>query len=61
PAGAHGTGLGLYNLARFGGSAMGAAWVAIALHLASYPAVFALTAVMAGLGLLASFCGADPP
>ena len=40
---------------------MGAAWVAIALHLASYPAVFALTAVMVGLGLLASFCGADPP
>ena len=60
PAGAHGTGLGLYNLARFGGSAMGAAWVAIALHLASYPAVFAVTAVMAGLGLLASYCGSDP-
>lgn len=60
PAGAHGTGLGLYNQARFGGSAMGAAWVAVALHLWSYPAVFATTALMAAAGLAVSFCGRDP-
>ncbi|MDO3401478.1 MFS transporter [Mycolicibacterium neoaurum] len=63
PAGAQGTGLGLFNLVRFGGSAMGAAWVAIALGLPSatgFALAFAVVAVVAVLGLLGSFVGTDP-
>ncbi|WP_197382427.1 MFS transporter [Mycolicibacterium mengxianglii] len=60
PAGAQGTGLGLYNLIRFGGSATGAAWVAVALDIASYPVVFAAAAVVVALGLAGSFLGPDP-
>lgn len=60
PAGADGTGLGLYNLVRFTGSAMGAAWVAVALEVSTYPAVFAASAVVVALGLAGSFVGPDP-
>jgi MFS family permease len=60
PAGAQGTGLGLYNLIRFSGSGMGAAWVAIAVGLAGYPLVFAVAAAVVALGLLGSFFGPDP-
>jgi MFS family permease len=60
PAGADGTGLGLYNLVRFTGSAMGAAWVAVALEVSTYPAVFAASAVIVALGLAGSFIGPDP-
>lgn len=60
PAGAQGTGLGLYNLIRFSGSAMGAAWVAIALGAAGYPLVFGAAAVVVAFGLLGSFFGPDP-
>lgn len=60
PAGADGTGLGLYNLVRFTGSAMGAAWVAVALEVSTYPAVFAVSAVIVALGLAGSFVGPDP-
>lgn len=60
PAGAQGTGLGLYNLIRFTGSAMGAAWVAIALDVADYPLVFVVTALVVAVGLLGSFFGPDP-
>lgn len=64
PAGAQGTGLGLYNLIRFSGSAMGAAWVAIALAAfgaaAGYTAVFLVVGGVAVLGLLGSFVGPDP-
>lgn len=60
PAGAQGTGLGLYNLIRFSGSGMGAAWVAIALGVAGYPLVFGAAAVVVALGLLGSFFGPDP-
>jgi hypothetical protein len=60
PAGAQGTGLGLYNLIRFGGSAMGAAWVAVALDIASYPAVFVAAAAVVALGLAGTFLGPDP-
>jgi len=60
PAGAHGTGLGLYNLIRFSGSAMGAAWVAIAVDVSGYPLVFAVAAVVVALGFLGSFFGPDP-
>lgn len=60
PAGAEGTGLGLYNLIRFSGSAVGAAWVAIALDVATYPAVFTVAAGVVVLGLISSFLGPDP-
>lgn len=60
PAGAQGTGLGLYNLIRFSGSAMGAAWVAIAVGVSGYPLVFAVAAVVVALGFLGSFFGPDP-
>jgi len=63
PAGAQGTGLGLFNLVRFGGSAMGAAWVAIALGLGTtigFMLAFAMVSVVAALGLLGSFVGPDP-
>ncbi|MDV3127563.1 MFS transporter [Mycobacterium sp. 21AC1] len=60
PAGDQGTGLGVFNLVRFGGSACGAAWVAVALEVAGYPAVFAVCAVIVALGLAGSFAGPDP-
>lgn len=63
PAGAQGTGLGLFNLVRFGGSALGAAWVAIALGThssAGFPLAFAVVAAVAALGLVGSFVGPDP-
>ncbi len=60
PAGAQGTGLGLYNLIRFSGSAMGAAWVAVALDVAGFSLVFAAAAVVVALGLAGSFLGPDP-
>ncbi|MCF8570972.1 MFS transporter [Gordonia sp. HY002] len=59
-AGAQGTGLGLFNLLRFGGSALGAAWVSVALHRWDYPVLFIVTAAVAGAGLAASFVGRDP-
>ncbi|MGX7729273.1 MFS transporter [Rhodococcus sp. 2H158] len=60
PAGAQGTGLGLFNLIRFGGSAVGAAWVAIAVESWSYPVLFVVCAVVVAAGLAASFLGRDP-
>jgi MFS family permease len=60
PAGAQGTGLGVFNLVRFGGSAVGAAWVAVALDISTYPAVFAVSAGVVALGLAGSFVGPDP-
>jgi MFS family permease len=60
PAGAQGTGLGLYNLIRFSGAALGAAWVAIALGVSTFPAVFAAAAGVVVLGLIGSFLGPDP-
>ncbi|MEV0947397.1 MFS transporter [Rhodococcus sp. NPDC049939] len=62
PAGAVGTGLGLFNLIRFGGSAVGAAWVGIAAHLAiqPYALLFAVVAVVVSIGLAGSFIGKNP-
>ncbi|AOW93635.1 MFS transporter [Rhodococcus sp. WMMA185] len=61
-AGAVGTGLGLFNLIRFGGSAVGAAWVGIAAHLATepYALLFSVAAVVALVGLAGSFVGENP-
>jgi MFS family permease len=60
PAGAQGTGLGLFNLIRFGGSALGATWVAVALDISTYPAVFVVSALIVALGQAGSFVGPDP-
>ncbi|AQA01754.1 MFS transporter [Mycobacterium sp. MS1601] len=60
PAGAQGTGLGLYNLIRFSGAGMGAAWVAIALGVSGFPLVFLAGAVVVALGFVGSFFGPDP-
>jgi len=60
PAGAQGTGLGLFNLIRFTGSALGAAWVSLALTVGDYPLVFAMAAAVCVIGVAGSFLGQDP-
>lgn len=62
PAGAVGTGLGLFNLIRFGGSAVGAAWVGIAVNVADSPfaLLFGITSVVVAVGFVATFVGEDP-
>ncbi|MET4046839.1 MULTISPECIES: MFS transporter [unclassified Rhodococcus (in: high G+C Gram-positive bacteria)] len=62
PAGAVGTGLGVFNLIRFGGSAVGAAWVGIALHAgaSSYVLLFGVAAVVVSAGFASSFAGSNP-
>lgn len=58
-----GSGAGLFNLIRFAGSALGAAWVSIALSVpVGYPAIFVGCAVMAALGLAGTWVrtGATP-
>ncbi|RKN11102.1 MFS transporter [Streptomyces radicis] len=61
PAGGTGAGLGLFNLVRFGATALGAACVAL---LGTRPGqlvwVFAVCAALAVAGFAASFLGADP-
>jgi hypothetical protein len=60
-AGRYGAGLGLFNLLRFGGSALGVAWVAAVLDAGpAFGTVFAGCAAIAALGLLSSFAGPDP-
>ncbi|WP_067804188.1 MFS transporter [Actinomadura formosensis] len=60
-AGRRGAGLGLFNLLRFGGSALGAAWVGAVLDQApAFGVMFAVCAATAVLGLLSSFAGPDP-
>lgn len=60
PAGAQGTGLGLFNQIRFTGSALGAAWVSLALNVGDYPLVFAVSAAVCCIGVAGSFLGRDP-
>lgn len=61
PAGRAGAGLGLFNLVRFAGSAIGAAWVSISLSGAQrYGLLFLGCLVMAALGLAGSYAGPDP-
>jgi MFS family permease len=60
PAAAAGAALGLFNMLRFAGSAIGAAWVALTYPRSAFLLLFAGCAVMAGAGLLASFAGTDP-
>ena len=60
PAGAQGTGLGVFNLIRFGGSAVGAAWVTIGLGSWSVSIVFVVCALVVGSAFAATFLGRDP-
>jgi EmrB/QacA subfamily drug resistance transporter len=61
PAGRVGTGLGLFNLVRFAGSAIGAAWVSITLSGAQrYGLLFLGCLVMAALGLAGTYAGRNP-
>jgi MFS family permease len=61
PAGRAGAALGLFNMMRFGGSALGAAWVAVVYPRGDLFALFGGCAVVAAIGLLVSFAGPDPP
>ncbi len=61
PAGRVGAGLGLFNLVRFGGSAIGAVWVSITLTGAQrYGLLFLGCLIMAALGLAGSYAGQNP-
>jgi MFS family permease len=62
PAGAVGTGLGLFNLIRLGGWAVGAAWVGVAAHLSADPfgLLFAVAALVVLAGLAGTFAGENP-
>lgn len=59
-AGRLGAGLGLFNALRFGGSALGASWVAaVTGERPAYGLVFGVCAAVAALGLLGAFAGRD--
>lgn len=61
PAGRYGAGLGLFNLVRFAGSALGAAWVAIVLSGGgSYGLLFGACVGAALLGIVGTFAGPSP-
>lgn len=60
PAGHTGAALGLFNMMRFGGSALGTAWVAIVYPHGAFLVLFAGCAVLLVIGLMVSFAGADP-
>lgn len=60
PAGRSGAALGLFNLLRFAGSALGTAWVALIYPQGNLLVLFGGCAVIAMAGLGASFIGADP-
>jgi MFS family permease len=61
PAGRMGAGIGLFNSVRFGGSALGASWVAtVAGSDAAFGLVFGVCTAVAALGLAGSFAGPDP-
>jgi MFS family permease len=61
-AGRLGAGLGLFNALRFGGSALGASWVAaVAGGGTSYGLIFGVCTGIAALGLVGSFAGSDRP
>lgn len=60
PAGGQGPALGLFNMMRFGGSAFGAAWVAVLFPNGALLELFAGAAVLLALGLGLSFAGSDP-
>lgn len=56
--GRHGSALGLFNLLRFAGSALGAAWVAVALNAGQpFGMLFAVSGCVAVLGVAGTFAG----
>ncbi|MEO6885323.1 MAG: MFS transporter, partial [Jatrophihabitantaceae bacterium] len=59
-AGQTGSGLGLFNMLRFGGSAFGAAWVAVLYPRGSLLLLFGGAALLLVLALAISFAGPDP-
>lgn len=62
PAGRVGAGVGLFNLIRFAGSAIGAAWVSITLAGSNrYGLLFAGCLVMSLLGLAGTYAGKNTP
>ncbi|WP_346534307.1 MFS transporter [Micromonospora sp. DPT] len=60
PAGRSGAALGLFNMMRFGGSALGAAWVAVVYPHGDLLLLFAGCTTIALIGLVVSFIGPDP-
>ena len=60
PAGSTGTALGLFNMMRFGGSAFGAAWVAVIYPRNELLLLFTGAAGLLLAALAASFLGPDP-
>lgn len=61
PIGHVGAALGLFNMMRFAGAALGTAWVAIAYPRSAFGLLYGGCAVMAAGGFLLSFAGPDPP
>jgi MFS family permease len=61
PAGRQGSALGLFNTMRFGGSAFGAAWVAVLYPRGELFALFVGAALLLVLSLVATFVGSNPP
>ncbi|HEY7858252.1 MAG TPA: MFS transporter [Candidatus Nanopelagicales bacterium] len=60
PAGRSGAALGLFNLIRFSGSALGAAWVALVIPSNALLALFVVSAAVAVIGLVGTYAGDDP-
>jgi hypothetical protein len=60
PAGRYGAAVGLYSMVRFSGSAVAAAWVALAYPTGSMVAIFLACSLLAALALAASYLGRDP-
>ncbi|PXY30071.1 hypothetical protein BAY59_12660 [Prauserella coralliicola] len=59
-AGSAGAALGLFNTLRFGGAALGVAWVGLMYPVVSPPVLFGGCAVFALAGLAVSFAGRNP-
>lgn len=60
PAGRQGTALGLFNMMRFGGSAFGAAWVAVLYPRGAMLLLFGGSALLLVMALVVSVLGPDP-
>lgn len=60
PAGSTGTALGLFNMMRFGGSAFGAAWVAVLFPRGSLMLLFGGAALLLVVALLVNVLGPNP-
>lgn len=60
PAGMYGAAVGLYSMVRFSGSAVAAAWVALAYPTGSMVGLFLACSLLAALALAASYLGRDP-